>query len=401
MEIKKHLVKEETLLIFFYILTGLYIATIVLFITGLTSTTSGRNRQHYSVTVIVAARNEEHTIGNILKDLTRQTYPVSLYRVIVVNDGSTDNTLQVIDSFAQKYDYITSSSIQNIPPGFSPKKYALHCAINSSQSEIILTTDADCRVHPTWIESMVSYFTSDTGFVIGFSQFGAKNEPQNFIERLQAFDFLQMMGVAAGTCNIGVPMAASGQNLGYRRDAFIKIGGFTRIAHRISGDDVLLMQLVKKYTSYKIVFAADSRSWAFSAPQPDLVSFINQRIRWASNGSYQLFLNIPFFAYLLLYYVFSFYIMFGLIWSLFLHQHLEIFLAGLLIKLLADFAITLKSARLFQRTDLLKYFPVWFLVQLPYIVYVGFMGTFGSFKWKERRHNATVNKKTSRKNQQG
>jgi len=380
-----------------YILTTLYVATIILFLIGLSKKIPGTNRDHLTVTVIVAARNEEYTIGNILQDLTRQTYPVSLYRVIVVNDGSTDNTQQVIDSFTRRFDYITSSNIQDIPPGFSPKKYALQCAINSSKSEIILTTDADCRVHPTWIENMVTYFTPKTGFVIGFSQFGAKNEPQNCIERLQAFDFLQMMGVAAGTCNIGVPMAASGQNLGYRRDAFMQIGGFTRIAHRVSGDDVLLLQLVKKYTDYKIVFATDPRSRAFSAPQPDLVSFINQRIRWASNGSYQLFLNIPFFAYLLLYYVFSFFILFGLSCSFFTHHHQALFLSALLIKLLADFTITLKSAVTFQRTDLLKYFPVWFVVQLPYIVYVGFLGTFGSFKWKERRHNAVVRKESSRK----
>ncbi|HPG40794.1 MAG TPA: glycosyltransferase [bacterium] len=383
------------MLLTLYILTTLYVATIILFLIGLSKKKPGTNRDRLTVTVIVAARNEEHTIGNILQDLTRQTYPVSLYRVIVVNDGSTDNTQQVIDSFTRRYDYITSSNIQDIPAGFSPKKYALQCAINSSTSEIILTTDADCRVHPTWIENMVTYFTPKTGFVIGFSQFGAKNEPQNCIERLQAFDFLQMMGVAAGTCNIGVPMAASGQNLGYRRDAFMQIGGFTRIAHRVSGDDVLLLQLVKKYTDYRIVFAADPRSRAFSAPQPDLVSFINQRIRWASNGSYQLFLNIPFFAYLLLYYVFSFFILFGLSCSFFTHHHQAFFLSGLLIKLLADFAITLKSALTFQRTDLLKYFPVWFIVQLPYIVYVGFLGTFGSFKWKERRHNAVVNKNRS------
>ncbi len=377
-------------------LSCIYLFTVIIFFIGLFFKRSGSNTIQYRVTVVIAARNEEKNISNILDDLIHQTYPKTLYEVIIVNDGSTDKTQQIIDSYAGKYSFIRSYLIEKVPAGFSPKKYALQNAVNQSGGDIILGTDADCRVSSRWIESMVSFFGPEVGFVIGFSQFGRKKSKQNFIERLQAFDFMQMMGVAAGTCNMGLPMAASGQNLGYRRKVFEQIGGFSKIAHRVSGDDVLLMQLVKKFTKHKIVYASASSCFVTSKPQPDLASFINQRIRWASNGSYQIYLNVPFFAYLLQFYLYSFFLFFGLLFALFSGHYVSLFLAGLLLKFTADFIITAKSAFYFNRMDLLKYFPAWFLIQLPYVLYVGLLGTFGNFKWKERSHSAVFNKKPKR-----
>jgi len=375
------------------ILSCVYVLTVILFFIGLFIKKSGANTVQYPVTVVIAARNEENNISNILEDLTHQTYPKDLYKVIIVNDGSTDNTQQIIDSYAAKHSFIHSYLIEKVPAGFSPKKYALQCAINQTGGDIILSTDADCRVSSRWIETMVSYFEPNVGFVIGFSQFGRKKSKQNFIERMQAFDFMQMMGVAAGTCNMGLPMAASGQNLAYRRKAFEQIGGYSSIAHRVSGDDVLLMQLVRKYTKYKIVYASASSGFVTSKPQPDLTSFINQRIRWASNGSYQIYLNIPFFAYLLQFYLYSLFLFFGLLFALLAGRFVSLFLTGMLLKFISDFVITTKSAFYFNRRDLLKYFPVWFLFQLPYVLYVGLLGTFGNFKWKERSHSADFNRK--------
>ena len=373
-------------------LAGLYLATVVLFILGMQQKKKGTNTRQYRVSVVIAARNEQDNIGNILDDLCRQTYPAEKYSVFVVNDGSTDRTQEIIDSFTQQHSNIRSLSVQHVPKGISPKKFALQQAIEQSDSELVLSTDADCRVPDTWIETMVSYFTPETGFVIGFSQYGAPHSKQNLVEDLQAFDFMQMMGVAVGTCNLGLPMAASGQNLGYRRDAFLQVGGYNRIAHRISGDDVLLLQLIHKYTDYKTVFATDEKCYAISKAQPTFDDFINQRIRWASNGSYQVYLNLPFFIYLLLVYAFSLAIVAAWIAAAFSLLPVALPIAVLLLKFFTDGAITLKSAYFFHRRDLLKWFPLWFMVQLPYVVYVGFKGTFGNFKWKGRMHSADFKK---------
>ena len=54
------------------------------------------------VSVIVAAKNEEKNIANLLADLTNQTYPKDQYEIVIVDDQSTDNTNQVIRGFSRK-----------------------------------------------------------------------------------------------------------------------------------------------------------------------------------------------------------------------------------------------------------------------------------------------------------
>jgi cellulose synthase/poly-beta-1,6-N-acetylglucosamine synthase-like glycosyltransferase len=277
-----------------------------------------------------------------------------------------------------------------IPPNFSPKKWAIQTAIAKAKGDIILATDADCRVGKKWIETMLTYFEPDVGFVIGFSQFGAKDDKQNLVERFQAFDFVTLMGVAVGSTNLGFPMAASGQNLGYRKSIFQCIGGYHRVAHRVSGDDVLLLQLVRKFTSTKIVFAAHPAAYAVSKPEPTVKDFINQRKRWASNGSIQLNLNFGFFLYLMQVLLFNAALLISLVAALVTGQFIGAVLICIVTRVLLEFTIALRSTLYFHRTDLLIYFPLWFLVQIPYIVGVGLAGTFGKFRWKEREHSAEV-----------
>ena len=199
------------------LLSIIYILTVFVFFIGLLRPKRGTNKKQYSVSVVVAARNEEKNISNLLFDLTHQTWPKDSYEIIIANDGSSDKTAEIVQRYAKEFAHVKLVCIDKCPPGISPKKYALGKAVRQSSGEIILTTDADCRVGSRWIETMMSYFSDDVGFVVGFSQFGKKGQSMNTLEKFQALDFLQLMGAAAGTCNLGYPLAASGQNLAYRR----------------------------------------------------------------------------------------------------------------------------------------------------------------------------------------
>lgn len=373
----------------------MYGCTILMFFIGLLFRRRGKNVRRDSVSVIIAARNEEHKIGSILNDLIAQTYPNEKFQVIIANDQSKDATADIVARYSSRYSFIKLLNVDAYPSNYSPKKWAIQCAIEKAKGEIILVTDADCHVGPQWIESMLSYFEPNVGFVIGFSQFGARGQKQNLVERYQAFDFMTLMGAAAGSTNLGFPLAASGQNLGYRKSAFQAVGGYTHVAHRVSGDDVLLLQLVRKHTRYKIFFAADPLSYAVSEPQPTLKTFINQRKRWASNGSIQLKLNPGFFLYLMQVLLFNAVLLIGIPLAIFLKQYIDVMLLCLLARVVMELAIALRSAFYFRRTDVLKYFPLWFVSQIPYIVGVGLAGTFGTFQWKDRVHSAQVGKSKS------
>ena len=380
----------ELLLHIAIILTVIYTGTIVLFMAGLKIRRHGGSPERPGVSVIIAARNEESNIKNILTDLAGQSYPKELYEVIIANDFSNDKTAEIVKQYSAQYPQIKLLDMQTIPAHYSPKKWAIQSAVGKAAGEIILVTDADCRVGSKWIEGMATYFEPDVGFVIGFSQFGARGEQQNLIERYQAFDFVTLMGAAAGTTNLGFPLAASGQNLGYRKSTFQQIGGYQKVAHRVSGDDVLLLQLVRKHTKQKIVFAANPDTYAVSEPQPTLKAFINQRKRWASNGSIQMRLNFGFFLYLMQVLLYNAVLLVGLTAALVIGRHLDMMLLCLATRVLSEFAIAVKSAFYFNRADLLKYFPLWVLSQMPYIVCVGLAGTFGKFRWKEREHSARI-----------
>ncbi len=369
-----------------------YGAIILLFVISLCFPHHPRSLSQPPVSVVIAARNEEENIGALLQDLAAQDYPVDRYEVIIANDNSTDATAAIVAGYSAHYPFIKLINITATPVDFSPKKYALQCAVDRANGDIILATDADCRVGPRWISTMTAYMDEDTGFVIGFSQFGRRGQAQPFVQRFQAFDFVTLMGVAAAATHLRLPMAASGQNLGYRKAAFVAVNGYHPVKRRLSGDDVLLMQMIRKHTRYRIVYASHPDAHAVSAPQPTWGSFINQRNRWASNGGYQVRLNLTFFAYLILTFSFNVLLLLGLPWALYVHQHTLLFAWCLAGKACSEGAIAIAAARFFHREDLLKYFPGWFALQIPYVVLVGVLGSMGLFRWKGRTGGTRVKK---------
>ncbi len=378
----------------FVITTIGYVLILFFFWIGLFFPNQRRQYRQPFVSVVIAARNEEHNIRHILDDLAQQTYPADRFEIVVVNDHSVDQTAFIIESYCQRYSNIRLIHAREDKTGrLTAKKNAIQQGIVASKGEIILTTDADCRVKPSWVATMVSYFTDDVGMVVGFSQFGAPGEKRPLFQQLQALDFLGLMSSAEGAMNLNVPLSASGQNLAYRRDAFLEVGGFTRIGHRISGDDVLLLQLIHRKTKWKIRFAPSPDAYNITHPETTLRGFFNQRKRWASNGSYQFVLNKLFFLICinaLFMNLFSFAL---LPWALFTGYDVTRIVGCLLIKALAEFAIVLSGAMLHQRADLLKYFPVWYVLQIPYVIYAGLFGNIGQFVWKGRTHHNLAQKR--------
>lgn len=361
-----------------------YCAILLLFIIGLCFPRRGVNQRLYSVSVIIAARNEEENIERCLQDLIHQTYPKDKYQIIIVDDNSEDNTRGIVQKYAQTYQNILYVRADTPAQNLSHKKYALNCGIQRSAGELILTTDADCRVRSTWIETMVSYFTPKVGMVIGFSQLGLKYTTHTLFEKLQALDFLALMAGAAGSCNLHNPLACSGQNLAYRRCVYEEIGGFTSIAHRISGDDVLFLQLVRKLSAWQIRFASSHRAFNSSQPEKTVLQFLHQRTRWASNGAYQLIQNIPFFIYIIAVYAFNLLLLSGAVLIFLLPHAAWTLVQCLACKMLVEFVLILRGAKYFNRADLIRYFPLWTILQIPYVVIVGTLGTFGSYQWKGR-----------------
>ena len=135
-----------------------YLCFIVIIVSGLLFRQKVYNEYDQdlpSVSVVIAARNEEKNISHLLDDLIEQTIDKNNFEVIVSNDRSEDKTEKIISEYSKQYEYIKSFHIKR-KNEMASKKYALEQAIKKSKGEIILATDADCRVPKHWATSMAT-----------------------------------------------------------------------------------------------------------------------------------------------------------------------------------------------------------------------------------------------------
>ena len=341
-----------------------------------------------SVAVVVAARDEAAAVESCLEALGAQSYPSGRCEVILVDDGSSDGTGDLARAAARRLPE-GGPSVRVLDGrarygSAGSKKAALSLGIDESDAELILTTDADCRVPATWVAAMAGAFAADVGAVVGFSQIGRPGALKGLLARWEALDFLQLMTAAAGSCALGHPMAASGQSLGFRRAAYDEVGGYASILHRVSGDDVLLLQLIRRAGRWRVAFCDDPGSHVVHPPSPGFGGFLSQRLRWASNAPCQGRLDPAFFACILG----TFGLSAGLtispvLWAAGLLS--PAFIVSLwLAKAGAELALGLVGAARFRRGDLLWLFPLWALLHPAYTAVVGGLGSLGFFRWKGR-----------------
>jgi glycosyltransferase involved in cell wall biosynthesis len=155
--------------------------------------------------IVIAARDEEQRIRSCLLSLLAQDYPSERFEVIVVDDGSRDDTAHIVEKLC-----VQDARLRLLrrSPGGS-KKAALAQAIEQARGEIILTTDADCQVGAQWLRGMLAHFDANVGVVIGFSQIGAPGQVMSWRGAYEAVDFLQLMTCIWGSTGRGHAMAAS------------------------------------------------------------------------------------------------------------------------------------------------------------------------------------------------
>ena len=329
------------------------------------------------ISIIVAARNEEKNIQQCIEKCVAQDYPKEKFEVIVVNDRSEDSTAKLVEKIATTNDNVHLINLNILPEKYakSGKKHALKKGIESATGEIFLLTDADCFPESGWIKSMVQYFQEDIGVVVGHSPIKGKG----FINRLIQLDNLSIIAVGAGGIGGGYPILSVGRNFAYRRKVYNEIGGFEKIKDFSSGDDDLLLMLVRKHTNWKIYFASHPDSFVYTNPPKTVKEAIKQRMRWASKG---LHYTIPMSLSLVAVFLFNL-ILFITVPIFFLNLYqspLPIY--SFIIKAIVDFIIIYQAAQLLNESRLVKYFPLAALVHIPYLIFFGLYGTFGKVKWK-------------------
>ena len=202
------------------------------------------------VSIIIAARNEEASLPSLIQDLINQEHPLDKLEVIIINDRSTDSTKEILAKAEEDYALIKTITVQQASSNMTPKKHALTLGIESAQGNIIVLTDADCRVGKLWASSMAYSVMNKDCICIGYSEIGFYNN--SLFEQYQHIDFLSIISANTGAAGWGYFWSGTGQNLAFYKDDFISINGFEPVKDQISGDDMYLVQAISKLKSIMV-----------------------------------------------------------------------------------------------------------------------------------------------------
>lgn len=369
------------------VLTGCYIGLIYyyrdLFI-RLTPFSNETATPSVKFSIIIPARNEEDCIGKCIESIYRQQYPVNLFEVIIIDDHSTDATSQIVLQLKEKYGEIKLIRLQDEVQGKllnAYKKKAIETAIPQTSGDWIITTDADCTIPVHWLNSYNNYIQQyDPALVAGPVKFVNNG---SFVSLFQCLDFLSLQGITAAAVSANKHSMCNGANLAYKKDAFIAVNGFKGIDNVASGDDMLLMHKIKKQFPGKLGYLFTPEAIVITVPMPGWKSFFNQRIRWASKA--EKYDDKSIIAVLVLVYLYNLLLLALGILSIGNGFYFVLFLSSIIAKTFVELLFMFSVAGFYKEKKLLWWFPFMQPVHIVYMVLAGWLGKFGSYRWKGRK----------------
>ena len=217
------------------------------------------------VSVILCAHNEADNLSHYLQALLTQDYPE--FEVIVVDDGSEDDTRAVIENYMVHDPRLHMTFVPYGARVRSSKKLAITLAAKAAKYDYLLLTDADCVPESNrWIYQMMSAFQSPITnhqspieVVLGF---GAYFREKGHINRLVRYDTLFNGLHYLGAALCGHPYMGVGRNLAYRKSLFFRSGGFSHLMDTMAGDDDLFVNHVATRANTAVVVGSDSMTWS-------------------------------------------------------------------------------------------------------------------------------------------
>lgn len=231
------------------------------------------------VSVIICARDEEENLRKYIPMILAQDYPN--YEVIVVDDGSYDNTEDYLAMMTKEYSNLKTSFVPKDANNISTKKLGLTIGIKASKNDLLLFTDADCMPEGNqWIANMVRNFHPETEFVLGY---GGYLQRKGFLNKLIKFDTLFIAMQYIGMALAKHPYMGVGRNMAYKKETFFKLKGFASTLNLASGDDDLMVQRGANKSNTMVEISPESVTW--SEPKRTFGQWFSQKARHLSVAS--------------------------------------------------------------------------------------------------------------------
>ena len=202
--------------------------------------------------------------------------------MVLINDGSWDNTLDVMESFRAKHDNVKIVDVKTIEQFWGNKKYALTLGIKAASHDFLLFTDADCRPKSEyWITEMSKHFSNSKSIILGYGDYERQN---SFLNKLIRYETVLTAIQYFSYGNAGMPYMGVGRNLAYRKDVFFNNSGFIKHMNIASGDDDLFINDVA--TSKNTALCYTANSFTISNPKTEFKDWWKQKRRHISTANY-------------------------------------------------------------------------------------------------------------------
>lgn len=235
------------------------------------------------VSVLIPARNEEKGIHRMLESLDKIDYPKESLQILLANDNSTDNTLQIMQKFAEGKSWITVVDIpeRGANEELKGKTRALAILAHKTTGKYLFFTDADVALPSQWINGMLSELeneipnrasnTKGIGVVVGVT--GMKHE--DFASTMQALEWFSVVTVNKLFSDKNIPTTGMGNNMAVLKDAYFAAGGYEKIGFSIVEDYTLYKKIIAEGYDFRQVFIPEVV--AYTVPPED---YFEQRDRW-------------------------------------------------------------------------------------------------------------------------
>jgi len=197
------------------------------------------NDLNISVSVIVAFRNEENNLPQLIECLKNQSHQNKI-EFLFVNDHSTDMSVKKIKPIISG---LNNFRLLELPQNKTGKKEAIKYAIENTEGELIVTTDADCHMGNNWLNIIVSYYEKNRPLLISAPVLIEKQN--NWFSNFQSIELLSLVGSGAGAIRVKKPIMCNGANMAFARDFYTKSTDLSNKKY-VSGDDVFLLLAAKK-----------------------------------------------------------------------------------------------------------------------------------------------------------
>jgi cellulose synthase/poly-beta-1,6-N-acetylglucosamine synthase-like glycosyltransferase len=345
---------------------------------GLENFSPEKSEANIFVSVVVAFRNEEKSIGNLLRDLTSQNYPHTQFEIIAVNDHSDDQSSEIVETYSLNSN--VKITLLNLPDKLFGKKNAINLGIELSKGRLILTTDADCRINKNWIFTFVKFYQHKEKPKLIIGLVDLKNTT-GFLQGLQNLEFLSLIASGAGAAGIRKPIYCNGANLMFDKSTYMQMKD-PLLNKAISGDDTFLLHEVKKIHPNEIFVLKCDDAVVITEPATSLKDFIRQRIRWISKGRYYSDLHIILTSAIV---VVSNLTILAWIVSALIHAN-ALLLLPLFYKMIIDWIFIIPVLSYFNKKKLHYLIPVFSIIYPFYVPVVSIKGLWGKFSWKKRNY---------------